>query len=262
MRALIGSTGFVGGNLAAQSHFDALFHSTNIGDIEGRAFDEIVCAGAPAAKWKANADPAGDRANIDRLIASLDRATAKRLVLISTVDVFPEPVKVDERSRIDTNTQHPYGRHRHVLEQFVRHRFHATILRLPGLFGPGLRKNILYDLLHGNQIEKIHQDGIFQFYDLNHLTRDIGRVLAAGIPLFHMATEPVTVLEVACQAFGIPEFDNGLTTLPPHYDMRTIHARLWNRQGHYLRTKAEVLGEIAAFVRARRKAAETARPAS
>jgi nucleoside-diphosphate-sugar epimerase len=262
MRALIGSTGFVGGNLAEQSHFDARFHSANIEEIEGRAFDEIVCAGAPAVKWKANADPRADRANIERLIASLDRASTRRFVLISTVDVFPDPVEVDESSRIDSETQHAYGRHRYLLEQFAASRFGATIVRLPGLFGPGLRKNAIYDLLHDHQVEKIHQDGTFQFYNLNHLTGDIERVLAGDLQLVHLSSEPVTVREIARRAFGIAGFDNGMTSRAPRYDMRTLHAELWNRQGPYLQSKEEVLGEIAEFVRTGREALKPVRPGS
>ena len=69
--ALIGYTGFVGGNLSAQRPFDALYNSSNIDDIAGRAFDLIVCAGARAEKWKANADPERDLANIESLPAAV-----------------------------------------------------------------------------------------------------------------------------------------------------------------------------------------------
>ena len=51
--ALIGYSGFVGGNLLRQRSFDACFNSSNIEAIAGRSFDLVVCAGAPAEKWKA-----------------------------------------------------------------------------------------------------------------------------------------------------------------------------------------------------------------
>ena len=55
--ALIGYTGFVGSNLLRQRPFDACFNSSNIDQIAGRSFDLVVCCGARAEKWKANADP-------------------------------------------------------------------------------------------------------------------------------------------------------------------------------------------------------------
>ena len=46
--ALIGSTGFVGGNLQRQAAFDDGYHSRNIESLAGKSYDLIVCAGAPA----------------------------------------------------------------------------------------------------------------------------------------------------------------------------------------------------------------------
>src|SRR5215469_11814811 len=94
--ALIGYTGFVGGNLLRQRPVDALFNSANIDQINGRSFDLVVCAGARAEKWKANADPERDLNDIERLTRALEHVETQKLVLISTVDVFADPVGVDE----------------------------------------------------------------------------------------------------------------------------------------------------------------------
>ena len=64
--ALIGFSGFVGSTLLKQTHFSALYRSTNIHEIENRKFDVVVCAGAPAQKWIANRDPAVDRKSVVR----------------------------------------------------------------------------------------------------------------------------------------------------------------------------------------------------
>ena len=58
--ALIGYTGFVGGNLMRQQHFDAWYNSTNIHTIDGKNYSLVVCAGVPAAKWIANREPVQD----------------------------------------------------------------------------------------------------------------------------------------------------------------------------------------------------------
>ena len=111
LKALIGHTGFVGGNLASQVAFDTTYNSTNIEDIRGRAYELVVCAGAPGAKWKANEDPDGDRASIERLMSCLASVSADHAVLISTVDVYPEPIKVNEETAIEQDEGSPYGRH-------------------------------------------------------------------------------------------------------------------------------------------------------
>src|SRR5688572_11586239 len=96
--ALIGHTGFVGGTLHRQFRFDDQYTSSNIASIAGRAYDLVVCAGAPAEKWRANADPEGDRERLAKLSEPLARAKIGELILISTIDVYPTPRGVTEES--------------------------------------------------------------------------------------------------------------------------------------------------------------------
>ena len=53
---LIGYSGFVGSTLLKQAAFEARYRSTNIGEIEGRSFDTLVCAG-DYARGKPAPDP-------------------------------------------------------------------------------------------------------------------------------------------------------------------------------------------------------------
>jgi nucleoside-diphosphate-sugar epimerase len=176
-KALIGYTGFVGGTLLRQTSFDALYRSTDIRDIRGRSFDLVVCAGAPAAKWLANKEPEKDLANLEDLMASLKEITAGNFILISTVDVYRNPFAVDEDSPIDPALLDPYGRHRFYLEEFVRDRFkNSMIVRLPGLFGQGLKKNFLFDLLHNNCLDWTDRYSVYQFYEMDNLWVDLHRI--------------------------------------------------------------------------------------
>ena len=98
---------------------------------------------------------------------------------------------VDEDSEIDPAAASPYGRHRRELEQFCLERFSATVLRLPLLFGPGLNKNVLFDLLIDHEVENIHPDGAFQYYAVAHLWRDANIALERALPVLNLACEPV-----------------------------------------------------------------------
>src|SRR5262245_19690153 len=101
MDALIGFSGFVGTTLLRQRAFAHLYRSTNIGDIDGRSFDLLICAGAPAQNWIANRDPETDLANIEGLIRHLRQVKCRTFVLVSTVDVFKSAIGVDEDSIVD-----------------------------------------------------------------------------------------------------------------------------------------------------------------
>jgi nucleoside-diphosphate-sugar epimerase len=251
--ALVGHTGFVGGNLLRQAPFDDLFNSKNVGELAGREYDLLVCAGAPAEKWKANADPEGDRAALARLMEPLARAKARRVVLVSTVDVYPRPIEVDEDTPIDPDAGGAYGRNRLALERFVRERFDTLVVRLPGLYGPGLKKNAIYDLLKDNQVEKIHAEGVFQFYGLERLWPDVTRFLEARLEVVNLAVEPVSVREIARFAFG-REFTNVTPNAPARYDFRSKHAARFGGAGGWFQDAATALDGIRRFVAAERAA--------
>ena len=253
--ALIGSTGFVGGALLARRGFGARFHSADIEGIAGRRFGRVVCAGVTAVKWWANANPAADLAGIGRLTACLDRVEADSFVLISTVDVYADPQGVTEDdpapgvhpSGLHPYGQHPYGQHRAMLEDWVRTRFpRHHIIRLPALFGPGLKKNALFDLLHGNRLAWIDPASRFQWYPLPRLADDIDRVQAAALPLVNLVTEPVPMAALQQRLF--PGQRLGGQAGPVAYDVRTRHGPVFGGNGDYAMTAEAVMSALAAFV--------------
>jgi len=243
--ALIGHTGFVGQSLLRQAPFDVLVNSSNVDELRGRSFALVACAGARAEKWKANRDPAADLAGIERLLSVLQEVRAGRFVLVSTVDVFETPAGVDESAPADA--RNAYGRHRRRLEELCAERFGAQVLRLPGLFGPGLKKNAVYDLLHDNQVEKIHPDSTYQFYDVRQLWADAEKAEQAGIRLLHLSAEPLSMHEIALRCFGREL--SAPTGVPAHYDVRSRHAGLWGGRDGYLRSREEVMRGLTQFVR-------------
>jgi hypothetical protein len=146
---LIGHTGFVGGALLRQTGFDACFNSANIAAIAGERFGTLVCAAAPGSMLEANRAPERDEAAIDALIARLDSVHAERFVLISTIAVLADFAGGFDESTQTFQQTLAYGRHRRALEAFVEDRFPGSlIVRLPALFGAGLRKNFLFDLMN------------------------------------------------------------------------------------------------------------------
>jgi nucleoside-diphosphate-sugar epimerase len=245
--ALVGYSGFVGSTLLKQAAFDSLYRSTNIGDIDGQSFDIVVCAGAPAQKWIANREPEADRRKIEGLIAHLESIHCKMFILISTVDVFKTPVGVDECTLVEAEGNHPYGNNRRLLEEFVESHFPShLIVRLPGLVGPGLRKNVIFDLLNNNNREAIESRSVFQFYPMVNLWHDIQTALSAHLRLVHLTAEPISVASISEQGFG-KSFDHVLPTTPANYDMRTIHARIFGAAGSYQYSARETIQNIRAY---------------
>lgn len=245
--ALIGFSGFVGTTLLKQTSFESLYRSTNISDIDGLSFDTVVCAGAPAQKWIANQKPEEDAQKIDSLIAHLKTIQCKTFILISTVDVFKDSVGADEKTLVDESGLHAYGLHRRQLEKFVEQHFsNYLIIRLPGLVGPGLRKNIIFDFLNNNNLGAIESRNIFQFYPMINLWYDIQIALKAGLKLVHLTAEPISVENVSKQGFG-KAFEQTLNNAPVSYDMRTCYAHLFGAAGNYQYSVRETIQAIRAY---------------
>lgn len=245
--ALIGYTGFVGGLLADRERFDLLIHRANIDLLRRRRLDRVVCAGLPAAKWIANREPEADRANMALLCDTLETVTAESFVLISTIDVYPCTQDADEDFDCGAAPNHAYGRHRLEFEGFVRDRFpRALILRLPALFGPRLRKNVLFDLLMSNQLEKVNPTSSFQWYPLERLPEDIERAERHGLELVNLFTEPLPTSAIIDRHF--PEAQVGAEAQPVvHYDLHTRHAQVFGGNGRYIMSAASALEAIGSF---------------
>ncbi|MDX1915674.1 MAG: hypothetical protein SFU55_08830 [Methylophilus sp.] len=245
--ALIGYTGFVGTTLLKQAKFESLYRSTNIGEINHQTFDMVVCAGAPAQKWIANKDPAADLLKIEGLIAHLKTITCKTLILISTVDVFKKAIDVDENTVVDEEGLNAYGLHRRYLEKFVEEHFkNYLIVRLPGLVGPGLRKNVIFDFLNDNNLNVIDSRGVFQFYPMVNLWYDIQTSLNANLKLVHLTAQPISVAEVARQGFGL-HFSQALANPAATYDMRTCHAALFGASSDYQYSIRDTIQAVRAY---------------
>ena len=110
-----------------------------------------------------------------------------------------------------------------------------------------MKKNIVYDFLHNNLVDKIHRDSVFQFYNLEHLWRDIRIAIHNNLKIVNFAPEPTSVAEVAAEAFGF-DFINQPQNLVK-YDIRTKYYQLFNGcEPGYLYSKSQVLLELKEFV--------------
>lgn len=246
--ALIGYTGFVGGNIADQHSFDDVYNSKNISDLEGKEYDLVVSAANRAEMWRINQEPEIDRAEIEEFISHIKKAKIGKLVLVSTVGVYKNPNGANEDTPIDTVDLSPYGINRYYLEQFCQQNFDTTIVRLPGLYGKGLKKNVIFDLLNDNNVDRIHKDGVYQYYNLDNIWKDIQIALDNGLQLVNFAVPPVSTEEVARECFGVEFTNTPADITPATWDMQSKYASIYGGENEYLYSKKQELADIKAFV--------------
>ncbi len=146
---LVGYTGFVGSNLVRSHGFSKLANSKNIADMYGLGPDLLVYSGVPSAMFLANQDPEADLAIMANARENIRRIKPKKVVLVSSIAVYSDSRGCDECSIPSRGDLSAYGQNRLQLENWVKEDMQDTlILRLPALYGEGLKKNFIYDLIH------------------------------------------------------------------------------------------------------------------
>lgn len=251
--ALIGYTGFVGSNLLDATGFDDLYNSKNIADIAGREYDLVVSAGNRADSHRINNDGPADLAEIDALADILETVRIGKLVLISTVCIYPWGGAPDEDTPLSPEGLTPYGANRLHQEQRLGATFDMLPVRLPQLYGARLRKGVVYDLANDYRVEHIDPTMDFQHYDTTRLWGDIRTALDAGIPSLNIATPPISNAVLAREVFGRDISGQVPPGTPSPFarmytrNMTTRHAALFGGSGPYLGTVADELAGLRAF---------------
>lgn len=246
--AFIGHSGFVGSNLKLQHRFTNLYNSKNFREMGKKRYDLVVCAGISAQKWIANKNPKKDKSKIKELQDVLKTIETKKFVLISTIDVYPILRGKDEDFNFSDIDNHAYGKHRHEFEIFCSETFlNCTIVRLPGLFGKGLKKNIIFDLLNDNCLEMINEKSSFQFYNLKFLWGDIKKVMENDIRIINLVNEPIVTKDILMTFF--PSKMLGQKAISEvHYDLHTQYAHHWGKDVPYIYTKEEIMQQLLEFI--------------
>lgn len=217
-RALIGR-GFLGSVLDSPGRFTDRFHSKNIDRLEG-SFDLIVIAAPSAAKWFVNEHPDLDSVACQEIVSALQRTSARRVVLLSSIDAGREIAGI-------------YGKHRLMLERKMPE--HAAIIRLPALYGDGLRKNALFDLMNSKPVP----NQIYQWYNVADLWGNVQTVVRGQ--LWRPYSAPLSMWEIA-ERLGVTDLISG-----PHDPKKE-----YNEPGPHTMSSLEVLEDIVRWVNASR----------
>lgn len=206
--------GLLGHALADKHNFSLVVDSKNAADAREGRFDTVFIAAMPGTKWRANTWPDSDLRSLQNLLVTLGSITAKAVVLVSTVDVFPQPAWGDERREPDPDTA--YGWHRLLLEHFVRSTFRSSlIVRLPAIVSEAVKKGPLYDIAN-NDVGRLCGDSRYQWYVASRLYDDCKQLLAKKVELAHLVSPPLLMSRL-CRA------DQMRGEVPASYDIKTIN---------------------------------------
>jgi hypothetical protein len=242
MKILIGSSGLIGQTIQKFEKFDYGFNSKNIHTFESVVDDgcELFLTCLPATKWMVNKNLVEDFDNINSIIKTISKKSYSKITLISTIDIYNDsPIGVDETYKPNIGKL-SYGSNRYIFELLIREYVKTDdlkIFRLPALFNNLIKKNVLYDLINGNNIDQINKNSTYQWYNLDNLSNDVNYFSEkySNEMVFNLFTEPIHTTDII-ELFPhyIDKVNSGNTV---EYDYKT-------KFGGYVDTRDNVLNEI------------------
>ena len=187
---IIGAEGFVGSAFAA--HLSSLggfevipVTRRNYADTAGTGSDVVIEAACNSRKYLADRQPVEEfDLSVTHRLRTLRDFPADLHVHISSVDVYSDltsPETTRENSTPDIAKVSHYGFHKILAEQAVQHYAESwLIVRLAGMVGAGLRKNPVYDILHGDPL-RIHPRSQYQFMNTADMARIAWTLVERGV---------------------------------------------------------------------------------
>jgi nucleoside-diphosphate-sugar epimerase len=227
---VLGGKGFVGSAIVAEARargYEVLSVDKDDYDAAvGQRCDVLINANGNSKKFLARENPALE---FDLSVRSTQRALqdfkATRVVHLSTMDVYPDiadPALNHEETPIDIRRQSPYGFHKYLAEQIVRHyAARWLIFRMAGFVGPGLWKNSIFDLLTGQPL-RVHPDSEYQYLNTQDLARAVFTVLNSSMDqdIINVAGSGVISLRQVAGMIPGRSLDPAWNSLPrEHYEM-------------------------------------------
>lgn len=212
MEVLVGSRGTIGSVIVNSANFDLTFNSDNVENMRGLEIDTLICAAPSGNRLAANNKEIDDTNSVNHLISVLDSCSIKRLVLISTIDIFVNPETL-------------YSRNRSKLESYVKSNYKHHILRLGTLIGKNIKKNILFDLTHDQFLDSIDPLSMHQYSLLDDVYNQILQSIEQEIDEISIISEPIQNSEILSTFFpNLNLTSNNTKTL---YDVKPY---FYNRQ--------------------------------
>jgi nucleoside-diphosphate-sugar epimerase len=198
---LLGGNGFVGSGFARACESAGreykIINRQNYESFIGKKCNILILAAGNSKKYLASQDPTADfDASVRSVRSSLAHFPCETCVLISSADVYPDsafPSSTVENHEINPSAITPYGFHKYLAELCVRHSSKRwLVFRCGGFVGPLMKKNAIYDILHGealwlhaeSELQYIHTDNsaaiVFQLIDLG-IRNEIFNLSAMGV---------------------------------------------------------------------------------
>lgn len=199
--AVFGANGFVGKKVYSSLQATGKYNITSVTRENyiksiGKFYNFVINAAMPGARFWAQNNPTDDfRETVLKTADIFYGCTFDRFVQISTVSA---------RCQLDT----VYGRHKLAAENLVNFG-NNLIFRIGPMFGDGLKKGVLIDMLRGQKVY-VNSESRYAFVDVDF----VGRYIASHLDLCGIreigALNTISMIEIAKYLQRTIEFEGSL----------------------------------------------------
>jgi nucleoside-diphosphate-sugar epimerase len=201
--SVIGYKGFIGS--AVVRGIERLGHKTIcVGRSDELSLHSqiVIDCNGNSSKFQVNNNP--EQGFVDIVEAVSDRVMQSnvnaRFIYISSGEVYGnEQNDSKEVDLIEVQGLSHYGRLKFEAEELIRNQFNNhLIVRPSGFVGAGLKKNPIFDMLHGSQVF-VHEESLFQFCDVDWFADTIAHMaLKSFVGTLNVSTTgSISIKEVA-----------------------------------------------------------------
>lgn len=182
MDFIIGGNGLTGSALVRSAKIRKrdykIIQKENKNDFINTSCDVLFFANGNASKYIANNNPFFDfQASVESIVEYIHKINFKKLVFLSSVDVYDKKFNHEstaENSKINIKNLDVYGYNKYLAESYVKNYCDDYIIfRLPGLVGPGLKKNPAFDFINPEKNVMISSESKLNFIHTDFMAESI-----------------------------------------------------------------------------------------
>lgn len=246
-KILVGDTGLIGRTLCDKIDFDLKFNSSNISFFDSTVEDgcDIYLSCLPAEKWKVNNNTLKDILNIIQIFNYLQTKKYNNIYLFSTIDVYENITSGADEELLPELRYFSYGNNRRFFEILVKDQLtynKLKVIRLPGLYGKYLKKNIIFDYINNHQCESINLNSTYQWYNLVNLVDDLDKIKDEEREFYNFFPEPLSTKELF-SALNASEIGYEGSEVLYNYKTNTTETGYWQDKDSVLRGVLEFVNQ-------------------
>ena len=140
------------------------------------------------------------------LLEAIRNSNVKKIIFASSILVYKDLIKTKETDSVGYNSIYPYGLEKLIGEEYIKmysdlFGIDYVIFRISGVYGPGMYKNPIFDIIQGFQNNKIklyvNRNSVYNFIYIDDMVNALVKSLIWEKDTFNLCSdEDVKLIDI------------------------------------------------------------------